>query len=62
MAAINCFQKVHFWKSSRFGFYIINVDYVVIIYGFHSDFIKLLSQNNEVLRILIYIRLKINKK
>ena len=30
--------------------------------GFHSDVIKLLSQNSEVLRILIYTRLKINKK
>ena len=29
---------------------------------FHSDVIKLLSQNSEVLRILIYTRLKINKK
>ena len=30
--------------------------------GFHSEVIKLLSQNSEVLRILIYTRLKINKK
>ena len=30
--------------------------------GFHSDVIKWLSQNREVLRILIYTRLKINKK
>ena len=30
--------------------------------GFHSDIIKLLSQNSKVLRILIYTRLKINKK
>ena len=30
--------------------------------SFHSDVIKLLSQNSEVLRILIYTRLKINKK
>ena len=32
------------------------------IYGFHSDVIKLQSQNSEALRILIYTRLKINKK
>ena len=30
--------------------------------GFHSDVIKLESQNSEILRILIYTRLKINKK
>ena len=36
--------------------------YVSPIYGFHSDVIKLLSQNSEVLRILIYTRLKISKK
>ena len=30
--------------------------------GFHSDVIKLQSQNSEVLRILIYTRLKINRK
>ena len=35
---------------------------VVLIDGFHSDVIKLLSQNSEVLRIVIYTRLKINKK
>ena len=29
---------------------------------FHGDVIKLGSQNNEVLRILIYAGLKINKK
>ena len=29
--------------------------------GFHSEVIKLQSQNSEVLRILIYTRLKINK-
>ena len=33
-----------------------------LIDGFHSDVIKLLSQNSEVLRILIYTRLKISKK
>ena len=31
-------------------------------HDFHSDVIKLQSQNREVLRILIYTRLKINKK
>ena len=30
--------------------------------GFHSDVIKLFSQNSEVLRILVYTRLKIDKK
>ena len=30
--------------------------------GFHIDVIKLYSQNGKVLRILIYTRLKINKK
>ena len=30
--------------------------------GFHSDVIRLQSQKSEVLRILIYTRLKINKK
>ena len=35
---------------------------VVYIDGFHCDVIKLQSQNIEVLRILIYTRLKINKK
>ena len=29
--------------------------------GFHCDVIKMKSQNSEVLRILIYTRLKINK-
>ena len=33
-----------------------------VIDGFHSDVIKLQSQNGEVLRIRIYNRLKINKK
>ena len=30
--------------------------------GFHSDVIKLYSQNSEVLRILIYTWLKTNKR
>ena len=30
--------------------------------GFHSDVIKLYSQNSEFLRFLIHTRLKINKK
>ena len=30
--------------------------------GFHSDVIKLLSQNSEVLLVLVYTRLKTNKK
>ena len=30
--------------------------------GFHSDVIRLQSQKSEVLRILIYTRLKINRK
>ena len=30
--------------------------------GFHCDVIKLLSRNSEVLRILIYTRLKIKSK
>ena len=30
--------------------------------GFHGDVIRLLSQKSEVLRILIYTRLKINRK
>ena len=30
--------------------------------GFHSDVIRLQSQKSEILRILIYTRLKINKK
>ena len=30
--------------------------------GFHSDVIRLQSQKSEVLQILIYTRLKINKK
>ena len=30
--------------------------------GFHSDVIKLQSQNSEVLRILIFTGLKVNKK
>ena len=33
-----------------------------VIDGFHCDVIKLESQNSEVLRILIYTRLKTNKK
>ena len=32
------------------------------MYGFHSDVIKLKSQNSEILRILVYTRLKANKK
>ena len=32
-----------------------------MIDGFHSDVMKCWSQNSEVLRILIYTRLKINK-
>ena len=35
---------------------------VTSIDGFHSDVIRLQSQKSEVLRILIYTRLKINKK
>ena len=34
----------------------------LLIDGFHGSIIKLQSQNSEVLRILIYTRLKINKK
>ena len=34
----------------------------LLIDGFHGSVIKLQSQNSEVLRILIYTRLKINKK
>ena len=30
--------------------------------GFHSDVIRLQSQKSKVLRILIYMRLKINRK
>ena len=30
--------------------------------GFHGDVIRLQSQKSEVLRILIYTRLKINRK
>ena len=30
--------------------------------GFHSDVIKLLSQNSKVVRILIFTRLNLNKK
>ena len=30
--------------------------------GFHSDVIKLLSQNSKVVRILIYTRFNLNKK
>ena len=37
-------------------------NYHARIDGFHSDVIKWYSQNREVLRILIYTRLKINKK
>ena len=33
-----------------------------LIDGFHGDVIRLHSQKNEVLRILIYTRLKINRK
>ena len=41
---------------------IIRLDWRLGIDGFHSDVIKLKSQNSEILRILIYTRLKINKK
>ena len=34
----------------------------LLIDGFHGSVIKLQSRNSEVLRILIYTRLKINKK
>ena len=40
----------------------LNVRSLETINGFHSDVIKLESQNSEVSRILIYTRLKINKK
>ena len=40
-----------------------NIDTVIPrIDGFHCDVIKWKSQNSEILRILIYTRLKINKK
>ena len=35
---------------------------LMVFTGFHGSVIKLQSQNSEVLRILIYTRLKINKK
>ena len=35
---------------------------IIIIDGFHSDIIRLQSQKSKVLRILIYTRLKINRK
>ena len=33
-----------------------------LIDGFHGDVIRLQSQKSDVLRILIYTRLKINRK
>ena len=44
------------------SFYCWFVGGTLLIDGFHGSVIKLQSQNSEVLRILIYTRLKINKK
>ena len=41
---------------------IIIIIIVNTIDDFHCDVIKLYSQNSEILRILIYTRLKVNKK
>ena len=38
------------------------VQSIPFIDGFHGDVIRLQSQKSEVLRILIYTRLKINRK
>ena len=58
---VNLTRKVPFlglWKTDIFtvkkGFFPID--------GFHRDVIRLQSQKSEVLRILIYTRLKINRK
>ena len=62
-------SKIH----TRFQTWPLGRNYVLItrirtqsknlqIDGFHSDLIRLQSQKSEVLRILIYTRLKINKK
>ena len=57
-------QRIYFTRhESPFGqrdnqcFFVFSLS----IDGFHSDVIKLLSQNSEVLQILIYTRSKINK-
>ena len=50
----------HFRFSTFPGFCISGL--YIHIDGFHCDVIKLKSQNSEVLRILIYTRMKINKK
>ena len=55
-------------KCKRFSFSKVGYYHLPVIPrsqtidGFHSDVIKLLSHNSEVLRILIYTRLKINKR
>ena len=44
--------------ESHFNSFIVST----IIDGFHGDVIRLQSQKSEVLRIVIYTRLKINRK
>ena len=42
--------------DSDFDFRLVGID------GFHGDVIRLQGQKSQVLRILIYTRLKINRK
>ena len=58
--AMEAWWSQHTWCSSIRTFQLLNFHFSID--GFHNDVIKLLSQNSEVLRILIYTRLKINKK
>ena len=62
--SIDCLRKyckntVKYWVPAVFSRGEVKMS---AIDGFHSDVIKLLSQNSELLRILIYTRLKMNKK
>ena len=59
-AAMEAWWPQHTWRSSIRTSQLLNFHFSID--GFHNDVIKLLSQNSEVLRILIYTRLKINKK
>ena len=58
----NGFNFCPFLSRDQLGFlYCWCVGGTLLIDGFHGSVIKFQSQNSEVLRILIYTRLKINK-
>ena len=58
---VNLTRKVSIWGLWKTDIFVVKKGFFPID-GFHRDVIRLQSQKSEVLRILIYTRLKINRK